>query len=312
MEKQVTLQDLIIVGAGPAGVSAAVYAGRKKLKTILIAPSFGGQSIVSESIHNWIGFPSIAGSKLAESFETHVREYAGNDLNIVLESVTTIQTEGNGVSVTTDTGAVYHARALLFSAGSTRRTLDVTGAKEFEHKGLTYCASCDGPLFADQDVVVVGGGNAGFESAAQLLAYCKTVTLLNRGDTVRADPVTVEAVSKNSHFTLIKNAIPKEVHGEKFVTGITYMDTISKKDIKLSVGGIFVEIGLIPTTSTMKGVVDMDEAGRITIDPWTQKTSSPFMWAAGDCTNIKYHQNNIASGNAVTALEDIYVTLKSK
>jgi alkyl hydroperoxide reductase subunit F len=160
--------------------------------------------------------------------------------------------------------------------------------------------------------VVIGGGNAAFESAAQLLAYTKSVTLLNRGETFRADPVTVEKLSAHPNFKIIKNAIPTEIVGEKFVSGMTYKDAVSGEVYTLNVGGIFVEIGLIPTTSFLGDLVPLDDMGRIVIDPWTQQTGTKGVWAAGDCTNIKYHQNNISSGDAVKALEDIYVHLKTK
>jgi alkyl hydroperoxide reductase subunit F len=193
------------------------------------------------------------------------------------------------------------------------------GADKFEHKGLTYCASCDGPLFADRDVVVVGGGNAAFESAAQLLAYCKSVTLINRTDTFRADPVTVEKVTKHAHMKTIMNADITEVYGDGFVEGIRYTQNDhdsaktdeGRREQTLATDGVFVEIGLIPNTEFLGNVVPLNEYKQIKIDPWTQQTETPGIWAAGDCTNIKYHQNNIAAGDAVRALEDIYTTLKA-
>jgi alkyl hydroperoxide reductase subunit F len=167
-------------------------------------------------------------------------------------------------------------------------------------------------MFSGQDVVVVGGGNAGFETAAQLLAYAKSVTLLQRGSTYKADPVTVEKVLSHPNMTGILNASTKEVLADKFVSGIRYTDTTSGEDKDLAVTGIFVEIGMIPNTGFADGVVDRDDYNRITIDPWTQKTSAENIWAAGDCTNVKYHQNNISAGDGVRALEDIYIALKTK
>jgi alkyl hydroperoxide reductase subunit F len=160
--------------------------------------------------------------------------------------------------------------------------------------------------------VVVGGGNAGFETAAQLLAYTKSVTLLQRGPRFKADPVTVEKVLSHENMTGILNADIKEVHGESFVNGVTYVDTETNEEHRLDVTGVFVEIGMIPNTEFVADLVERDEYKRIIIDPWTQQTSSPNIWAAGDCTNIKYHQNNISAGDGVRALEDIYVTLRAK
>lgn len=302
--------DLIIVGGGPAGASAAVYAARKQLKTLLILKEWGGQSIVSEDIQNWIGTPHISGAKLAESLKSHVMEYKGQYLDIQEGYfVKDAQKENDLITVTLENDTKYISSSLLITTGSARRKLDAVNADIFEHKGLTYCASCDGPFFSDMDVVVIGGGNAGFESAAQLLAYCKSVTLLSRS-AARADAITIEKLKSNPKFTLIENVTPTEVHGDKFVNGLSYKDQ-SGQVYKLDVSGIFVEVGQIPATAWAKNVSQIDEFGRVKIDPWTQQAGSN-VWAAGDCTNILYHQNNIASGDAVRAIEDIYVHLRTK
>lgn len=312
MDKMV--YDLIIIGGGPAGTSAGVYASRKQLRTLLIAKEWGGQSTVSPDIQNWIGTPSISGDDLAKSFKTHLETYAGEIVDIIdNQNVTNITTNETGThSVTLENGETHEAQAILITTGSTRRRLAVPGADEFEHKGLTYCATCDGPLFSGQDVVVVGGGNAAFETAAQLLAYAKSVTLINRGDSYKADPVTVEKVLAHENMTGVLNAETLSVTGDKFVSGLTYKDVTTGEETTLKVGGIFVEIGMLPNTDLAKDAVERDDYNRIIIDPWTQKTSTPGIWAAGDCTNIHYHQNNISAGDAVKALEDIYVTLKTK
>lgn len=306
------IYDLAILGGGPAGAAAGVYAARKQLKTIFITKDWNGQSSVSEGIENWIGTVKISGLELANSFKKHLEAYAGNIVDIHEgEYVTLVTKSGDVFSITTNKGN-YTARAVLVTTGSHRRRLDIPGADRLEHKGLTYCASCDGPIFADQDVAVVGGGNAAFESAAQLLAYCKSVTLLNRSEKFRADPVTIEAVSKNKHFKLLTNAVPKEVLGDNFVSGLTYTDAKSGADTTLDVTGIFVEIGSLPTTEFVKDVVELDDYNRIVTDPYNQRTSTLGIWAAGDCTDGLYHQNNIAAGDAVKALEDIYIHLKTR
>lgn len=302
--------DLIIVGGGPAGASAAVYAARKQLHTLLILKEWGGQSIVSDDIQNWIGTPHISGAKLAENLKSHVMEYAGEFLTVKEGQYVSSATRADGsVSVTLENAETFAASSLLITTGSQRRKLDVPGADIFEHKGVTYCASCDGPFFSSMGVVVVGGGNAGFESAAQLLAYCKSVTLLSRS-VARADAITIEKLKSNPKFTLIENVTPTEVHGDGFVTGISYK-TATGEIVKLDASGVFVEVGQIPATAWAKDIATLDEGGRVKIDPWTQQASEN-VWAAGDCTNILYHQNNIASGDAVRAIEDIYVHLKTK
>jgi alkyl hydroperoxide reductase subunit F len=310
--------DLIIIGGGPAGASAAVYAARKRLNTLFVTAEWGGQSVVSETIYNWIGHTAIAGHELAESFKQHVLANAkdGGDAKSTLSvkegyKVTDITKGENGFKVTTDAGEEFETKTILISSGSGRRKLEALGADRLEHKGLTYCASCDGPLFSDMDVAVIGGGNAGFETAAQLLAYCKSVTLVHRTDTFRADEVTVEKVLKNPKMKTLLNVEILEIKGDKFVEGITYKDKDGKEGT-LSVAGIFVEIGQIPNTDFAKNVIKLDEYGRIKIDPMTQKTETPGIWAAGDCTNVLYHQNNIAAGDAVRALEDIYLAIHTK
>lgn len=302
------IYDLAILGGGPAGVAAGVYAARKRLKTVFITKDWAGQSTVSEGIENWIGEIKISGLDLSKKLETHLKHYAGDIIDIKEgENVQNISKNGESFTIKSDKSE-YSAKTILITTGSSRRKLEVPGAEEYDNKGLTYCATCDGPLYADQDVVVVGGGNAGFESAAQLLAYCKSVTMLVRSD-FKADDITVAKVLKNPKFKSIKNAVPKEVHGEKFVTGITY--AANGKDTKLNVTGIFIEIGSIPNTWFAKEVVKLDDYNRIRVDPMTQM-SSPGVWAAGDCTDGLYHQNNIAAGDAVKAIEDIYLFIHAK
>lgn len=307
------MYDLTIIGGGPGGVAAGIYAARKQLKTLFVTKDWGGQSVVSEGIENWIGTINISGADLAKSLEGHLKHYA-KDIVTIKEGVlvSNVEKTGTGFKATLDNGETFESRAVLITSGSTRRALDIPGAKEYDQKGLTYCASCDGPLFTDQDVVVVGGGNAAFETAAQLLAYTKSVTLLNRSGELRADPVTVEKVTKNPKMHVVLNAVPTEVVGEKFVTGIKYKDAVSGEEKTLPVTGIFVEIGLIPSTAYVENLVALDEYKRIKIDPRTQQTNVPGVWAAGDCTDILYHQNNISVGDAVRALEDIYVHLHTK
>jgi alkyl hydroperoxide reductase subunit F len=308
------MHDLLIIGGGPAGTAAGVYASRKQLKTLFVTKDWGGQSTVSTDIQNWIGSPSISGDQLAKDLRGHLEAYAGDQVEIIADQlVVNLKKTTDGLfEATLSDGSTHVSQAVLIGSGSTRRRLEVPGADEFEHKGVTYCASCDGPIFAGQDVAVIGGGNAGFETAAQLLAYAKSVTLLHRGAAYKADPVTIEKVLAHENMTGILNAQTQEVLAEKFVNGLKYTDLATQEEHTLPVTGIFVEIGMIPNTDFADAVVERDEYRRILIDPWTQKTNTPNIWAAGDCTNIRYHQNNISAGDAVRALEDIYVTLKAK
>jgi alkyl hydroperoxide reductase subunit F len=307
------MYELTIIGGGPAGVSAGVYASRKQLKTAFITKEWGGQSTVSPDIQNWIGTPSLSGTKLADDLKKHLETYAGEYVDIKAGSlVAKITKQENGYKVSLDNGEEFETMAILVASGSQRRQLPAINADKFEHKGLTYCASCDGPMFSGQDVVVIGGGNAAFETAAQLLAYTKSVTLLQRGDIYKADPVTVEKVLAHPNMTGVLNAQVTEITGDNFVGGLTYTDSVTGETKSIDTTGIFVEIGMLPNTNYLSDVLELDEYKRVVIDPWTQKTSTKGIWAAGDCTNVLYHQNNIAAGDAVRALEDIYVTLKTK
>ncbi len=288
--------DLAIIGGGPAGSAAAVYASRKHLRTIVITKDWLGQSSVSEKIENWVGTPAISGVDLSKSLEMHAKTYAknpanGEDILTFKDGEYCTEIVRNDASNNTATFSIktnkesYDARTVLIVSGSSRRKLDIEGADAFEHKGLTYCATCDGPMYADQDVAVVGGGNAAFESASQLLAYCKSVTILNRSEIFKADPGTVENVSENPKVKVLTNAVPKKVSGDKFVTSFTYTDTINKKDVTLNVTGIFVEIGAIPNTDFAKKLINLNKTNHVITDPKNQRTTTEGVWAAGDCTD---------------------------
>jgi alkyl hydroperoxide reductase subunit F len=302
--------DLIIVGGGPAGAAAAVYAARKRLKTLMIVGEWGGQSGVSTEIQNWVGTPSISGADLAEALKKHALSYAGEYLTIASpEYAESVASNESSVTVKTNKSS-YEAKAVLVTTGAQRRKLEVPGAKEYDQKGLTYCASCDGPLFAGQDVAVIGGGNAAFETALQLLAYCKSVTLFNRSENFRADEITVASAKAHPNMRIVTNVEPVAVVGEQFVTGFTYRDTKTNETTTLPVAGIFVEIGLIPNSGWLGTIVEKNQVGQIKVDPRTMRTSHPRIWAAGDITDGLYHQNNIAAGDAVKALEDVYMFLR--
>jgi NADH-dependent peroxiredoxin subunit F len=301
------MYDLIIVGGGPAGSAAGVYAARKKLKTLFLTVDFGGQSTVSPDIQNWIGTKTISGDQLAKDLKEHVMAYAADVLELKEgQKVSGIEKTTEGFKVTTEKGESFDSKTVFIATGADRRKLTIPGAKEFENKGITYCASCDGPLFSDQDVVVIGGGNAGFETAAQLLAYTKSVTLLHRGPEFKADQITVQKVLSNPKMKAITNANTKEIKGDSFVTSLVYEDGETGESTEIKTTGVFVEIGLVPATSFMGDLLDMTDYKQIVVDPKNQRTSVEGIWSAGDCASGLFHQNNIAAGDAVKALEDIY------
>lgn len=307
------MYDLIIIGGGPAGVAAGVYASRKRLKSVLIAEEIGGQSTVSDGIENWVGTVRIAGEDLKKSFKAHLEAYKGDVLEVIEgDRVESLRRSEGGFTATTRDGRSFTGRAVLLASGASRKKLLVPGADKFENMGVTYCASCDGPMFSGMDVAVVGGGNAGLETAAQLLAYAKSVTLIHRHPTFKGEAITVEKILQHPNLKTVMNAEPTEVLGEKFVSGLTVKDRTSGEEATLPVTGVFVEIGVIPNTGFAKDLIELDEVGRVVTNARDQHTSVEGVWAAGDCTDELYHQNNIAAGDAVKALEDIYQWLARK
>lgn len=307
------MHDLIIIGGGPAGVAAGVYASRKRLSSVLIAEEIGGQSTVSEGIENWIGTVRISGDDLKKSFKAHLEAYKEDILTVVEgDRVQNLEKTTEGFRATTRDGKTFNARAVLIASGANRKKLNVPGADKFENMGVTYCASCDGPMFSGMDVAVVGGGNAGLETAAQLLAYAKSVTIIHRHPSFKGEAITVEKILNHPNLKTALNSEPVEVLGEKFVSGLKIRNKETGEETDIPVQGVFVEIGVIPSTEFARDLVDTDEVGHIITNPKNQRTSVEGIWAAGDCTDELYHQNNIAAGDAVKALEDIYQWVATK
>ena len=306
------IYDLAIIGGGPAGVGAGVYAARKKIKTVFITDTFASQSTVSENIQNWIGAVSIKGQDLTDQLEKHLRSYAGDVVDIKIKERAIDISKKEEMFVIKTNKSEYEAKTVLITTGSSRKKLTVKGADIFENKGITYCATCDAPLFADMDLAVIGGGNSAFESAAQLLAYGKSVAILARSE-FKADPVTVHMVEADKKVTALSNIELVEIKGDQFVTGLVYKDKKTGEIKELPVTGIFVEIGANPSIDFIRnGIVKLNGIDEIVTDPKTQMTTQTGIWAAGDCTDGLYKQNNIAVGDAIKALENIYIYLKTK
>ncbi len=300
------MYDIIIIGGGPAGAAAAVYAARKKLKTLVIAESFGGQSIVSDDIQNWIGEPHISGMELAKKLEGHVRSFP--EVEIKMEKAVAIGKircaagdRACDFEVKTERGNAYSGKAVILAAGARRRKLGIPGEDQFNGKGVAYCSTCDAPIFSGKDVAVVGGGNAGLEAVIDLVPYAARIYLLEYGETLKGDPVTQEEIKKNPKVEILLNVQTKEVVGDKFVTGLKYVDRKTNEEKLLAVGGVFVEIGSVPNSEMVKGVVELDKYGQVVIDAKHAATSVPGIFAAGDITDDPYKQNNISAGDAVKA-----------
>jgi alkyl hydroperoxide reductase subunit F len=309
------IHDLIIVGGGPAGIAAGIYAARKRLKTILLTDEIGGQAVVSPEIQNWIGIPAMSGLEMAERLEEHLKRYADEALEyrkgIRIEKIAKVSDDPIFAAISSGKEE-WQSRAVIIASGARRRKLTVPGAEKFEGRGIVYCASCDAPLFSGKRIAVIGGGNAGFETAQQLLQYATSVTILEYASEFRGDEVTRGRVLADPKVHAVLNAELCEVYGEKFVSGIAYRDRKTSEIHKLPLEGVFVEIGSIPNSEMVRGLVELDERGEITIDHRTSRTSVEGIWAAGDVTNQPYKQNNIAMGDAVKALEDAYLWLQKR
>lgn len=303
------IYDVIIIGGGPAGCSAAVYTARKQLKTLLIAESFGGQSIVSDDIQNWIGEQHISGLDLAKKLEDHIRAFpdmveikSGEEVTKVESIDCAADTKICNFKMTSNNGSVYTGRTVILAAGARRRKLGIPGEDTFNGKGVAYCSTCDAPLFMNKKVAVMGGGNAGLEAVQDLLPYASEVYLLEYGEILKGDPVTQEEIKKNSKLKqIILSAQSEEVVGDKFVTGLKYKDRKTNEEHMLEVNGIFVEIGSVPNSEMVKGLVELDKWGQVVIDSKHASTSVPGIFAAGDITDDPYKQNNISAGDAVKA-----------
>lgn len=299
--------QLIIIGGGPAGVAAGIYAARKKIKTALIAEEFGGQSSVSDDIQNWIGTKKINGFDFAKTLEGHLREYQDSVEIIEGERVSKVEKvkEGHYI-VRSESGGEYEAEKVLIASGSHHRRLDVPGGVEFDGKGVAYCATCDAPIFQGKDVAVVGGGNAGLEAVIDLEPYASKIYLIHHKDALKGDPVTQEKIRGMDKVEIILNAQTTEITGNKFVNGLKYKDKSTGEGKELKVEGVFVEIGIIPNSDMVAGLVDLNERGEIVVNHKTQRSSDAGIWAGGDVSDVLYNQNNISAGDAIKAVLNIY------
>ena len=298
--------DTIIIGGGPAAAAAAVYTARKKMKTIVITEDFGGQSASSGGIENWIGEQSITGIELGEKLEKHVRAQEGIEVKMP-EKVTAAKEEPDCTfHVTTEKGDTYRSKTLIVATGAHRRRLNVPGEKNLEGRGVAFCSTCDALFFRDVEVAVVGSGNAALEAVIDLISYAKKVHLLIRRDEPKGDPITLEKALGSPKVSVINNVEVQEILGEQAVTGLRYKDKKSSETKELALEGVFVEIGSVPSSEFIRGLVETNEAGEIIIDNQTAQTSKPGIFAAGDVTQDRFKQNNIAAGDGVRAALSAY------
>jgi NADH-dependent peroxiredoxin subunit F len=304
------MYDLAIIGGGPAGVSAAIYASRKKIKFILITESFGGQSAVASEIQNWIGDKSISGFELAKKMEEHLRAQEGVEIEEG-SLVNKVEKTDDGFKLFLNNEKNIEVKKILVASGGRRRRLDVPGEKEFEGKGVVYCSTCDAPLFSKKDVVIIGAGNAALGAVQDLLSYANKIYLLIRGDKIKGDPILFEEVKKDSRVEILMMSETVEIFGKEFIEGLKYLDKKENQTKELKISGVFVEIGSVPNSEFLGDLVDKNKNNEIIVDFGTQKTSCTGIWAAGDVTVLPYRQNNISAGDGIKALLDIDSSLKN-
>ena len=288
------MYDLIIIGAGPAGITAAIYAIRKRLNLLVISKDIGGQTAWSGDIENYTGYQFISGPELTVKFEEHMRTY-----KVPLkdsEDVSDVRKIGGKIIVKTDK-ASYESRTVIIASGKRSRELNCPGEKEFKNKGLTYCATCDAPLFAGKDVAVIGGGNSALDAVLQLMRIARHVYLINIVSHLTGDPVMVESVESSDAVTMMNNTRVLGISGDKMVNSMK----VNKegKTEELSVGGVFVEIGLTPN-SHFAPDAEKNSYGEIKVDSYN-RTNIPGIFAAGDVTDVPEKQIIIAAGEGAKA-----------
>jgi len=300
----IEIYDLIIVGAGPAGITASVYAARKRIRVLVITKDIGGQTALSGDIENYTGYQFVTGPELTAKFEEHMRKY-----NIELkegEEVIEFEKKGDIISIKTQKG-IYESKTTIIASGKRSRELGVPGEVEFKNRGLTYCATCDGPLFSGKDVAVIGGGNSALDAVLQLINIANHVYVINITQSLSGDAIMREKVLQNKKVSILNNSQVTAILGDKMVSGIKVK--IKGSEEIISVQGVFVEIGLIPNSAFAKGV-EKNELGEINVDSYN-RTNIPQIFAAGDVTNVPEKQIIIAAGEGAKAALGVFKYLSS-
>lgn len=293
--------DVLVVGGGPAGAAAAIYAARKGIRTGVAAERFGGQVLDTLAIENFISVPHTEGPKLAAALEQHVREYEVDIMN--LQHATELVPAGPDglIEIKLESGATLKSRSVVLSTGARWRQMNVPGENEYRNKGVAYCPHCDGPLFKGKRVAVIGGGNSGVEAAIDLAGIVAHVTLVEFDGKLRADQVLQRKLYSLPNVTVILNAQTTEVLGDgQKVSALTYKDRVNGVLHRVELEGVFVQIGLLPNTEWLRGVVELSDRGEVVVDA-SGHTSVPGVFAAGDCTTVPYKQIVIAMGEGSKA-----------
>jgi len=285
------IYDLIIIGGGPAGISAGIYAARKKIKTLLITKEWGGQMLKAPDIQNWPGEKSISGVDLMKKMVEHLKKF---EIEIKEnKEVIDLEKKDKNFSVR-DNDQQYEAKTVIIATGKIPRTLNIPGEEEFKGRGVSICSTCDAPLFKNKEVAVVGGGNVGFDTALDLSKYAKKIYILEFSELMRGDPATKEKLEKTKKVEFHTNVAVKEIKGSKFVEEVVYEDRKTSKDHELKVQGVFIAIGMVAKAEFAGDLVELNEIGEIKVDR-NNNTKTLGLFAAGDITDVKYEQIVIAA-----------------
>lgn len=292
------MYDLIIIGGGPAGLTAAVYAARKRLDTLLLSKDLGGQVITTLGVENYMGYQYIEGPELMEKFEEQVKQFP-LEQKVGDEVVSLTRTDG-GFEAKTDKGESYQAKTVIIASGKRPRPLNVPGEESLKGRGVTYCAICDGPIFAGEKVAVIGGGNSALEAADDMIKIAEHVNLVSLTP-FTGDQVLINKVKDAAKLSVLLEHQVLAIEGSSRVEGIVIKDLKTGEEKRLEVGGVFVEIGLIPNSDMVKGIVPLNKHGEIEIN-CANETGIPGLFAAGDVTNVPEKQIVVAAGEGAKAM----------
>ncbi|WBX78650.1 alkyl hydroperoxide reductase subunit F [Virgibacillus salarius] len=289
--------DVLVIGGGPAGASAAIYAARKGIRTGIVTERFGGQVLDTLSIENFISVKHTEGPKLVASLEEHVKEY---DIDVMNLQRSSSLKKKDLFELTLENGAVLNSKTIILATGARWRNVGVPGEQEFKNKGVAYCPHCDGPLFEGKDVAVIGGGNSGIEAAIDLAGVVRHVTVLEYNQELKADDVLQKRLNNLANVTVLTNAQTTEITGTDNVNGITYKERHTGMEKHIDLQGVFVQIGLVPNTEWLDGKVECNHIGEVIVDKHGA-TNVPGLFAAGDCTDGPYNQIIISMGSGANA-----------
>ena len=301
------IYDLIIIGGGPAGITAGIYATRKKIKILLIAKDFIGQIGKTNEVDNYPGFSKISGLDLMKKFEEHLKKFS---FEIKKQKVIKVEKIQQGFAVKTEEKEEFLTKTIIVATGKDPRPLEAEGEKEYIGRGVSYCSICDGPFFQNKAVAVIGGGNSGFEAALDLVKYAKRIFIFEKSEKIIADEILRDRAKKEKKIEIHTNTEIKKIEGNNKVQDLIYQDLKTRKTYQVPTDGVFIQIGSIPATGFLKDLVEFNQTDEIKVDFETCATSCSGIWAAGDVNNGEWKQIIIAASDGARAALAVYEYLQ--